>query len=138
MYCKKCGAELPDNARFCSVCGADQETQEVKYATGNQYTTMSRPSNYLWLAILVTLLCCMPFGIVSIVYAAMVDSKWNAGRLDEARRCSSRAKAWALWGIGLSVLLFLIYVIIWVLILGYGFMDFGDYSFVSAYDNQFV
>lgn len=26
MYCKKCGTELSEDARFCSSCGADQET----------------------------------------------------------------------------------------------------------------
>ena len=31
MFCKKCGKELPDNARFCNYCGADQTVTE----TGN-------------------------------------------------------------------------------------------------------
>ena len=25
MYCKNCNREIPDNAKFCSFCGADQE-----------------------------------------------------------------------------------------------------------------
>ena len=32
------------------------------------------PNNMVW-AILTTLFCCLPFGIVSIVYAAQVDGK---------------------------------------------------------------
>ena len=28
MYCKKCGSELPDNARYCQQCGAQAESQD--------------------------------------------------------------------------------------------------------------
>ena len=27
MYCKKCGNEISDGAKFCKFCGAVQETQ---------------------------------------------------------------------------------------------------------------
>ena len=30
MICKKCGKGLPDNARFCNYCGADQTAAEVE------------------------------------------------------------------------------------------------------------
>ena len=30
MYCKNCGAQIDDNARFCSVCGHEQVTDNVK------------------------------------------------------------------------------------------------------------
>lgn len=30
MYCKKCGKELPENAKFCPKCGAEQETASKK------------------------------------------------------------------------------------------------------------
>lgn len=135
MYCKKCGAELPDDARFCTSCGFDQTTDRMP---GQRQEIRRQPSNYLWLGILVTLLCCMPFGIVSIVYASKVDSCFAAGNIEEAFRYSSKAKAWALWGIGLSLVLFLIYIIIFVLILGYDFMEIGDYSLVNSYENVII
>ena len=65
------------------------------------------PPNYLVWAILCTLLCCMPAGIVSIVYAAQVNSKWQRGDVYGAQESSRKAKTWA-WvsfGIGLVVTL---------------------------------
>jgi hypothetical protein len=54
------------------------------------------PSNYLVWAILTTLFCCLPAGIVSIVYAAQVNSKWFSGDYDGAYRSSNNAKTWAI------------------------------------------
>ena len=51
--------------------------------------------NYLVQAILVTIFCCLPLGIVSIVFAAQVNGKVNAGDFDGARRTSDNAKMWA-------------------------------------------
>jgi len=65
------------------------------------------PPNYLVWAILSTILCCLPFGIVSIVFAAQVNSKWQAGDFEGAMRSSKSAKTWA-WvsfGIGLAGML---------------------------------
>ena len=30
MYCKNCGKELPENAKFCPKCGAEQEAVSKK------------------------------------------------------------------------------------------------------------
>ena len=46
-------------------------------------------------AILVTVFCCLPFGIVSIVNAAQVNGKVEAGDIEGARRTSANAKMWA-------------------------------------------
>ena len=51
--------------------------------------------NYLVQAILVTIFCCLPFGIVSIVYAAQVNGHVAAGDIPSARRASNLAKTWA-------------------------------------------
>ncbi|SEL48894.1 Interferon-induced transmembrane protein [Pseudoxanthomonas sp. GM95] len=52
--------------------------------------------NYLVWAILSTLFCCLPLGIVSIVYAAQVDGRRLAGDLNGARELSHKAKMWAI------------------------------------------
>ena len=40
------------------------------------------PDNHLVGAILATLFCCVPFGIVAIVQAAQVNSAYNSGNYD--------------------------------------------------------
>lgn len=54
------------------------------------------PSNNLVWGILTTLFCCLPFGIVSIVQAAKVDSLWGSGRHAEAQAAADSAKKWAI------------------------------------------
>ncbi|AWV08498.1 CD225/dispanin family protein [Marilutibacter maris] len=53
------------------------------------------PNNLVW-AILTTLFCCLPLGIVSIVYAAKVDGLRAAGNIHAARAASASARNWAL------------------------------------------
>jgi t-SNARE complex subunit (syntaxin) len=47
-------------------------------------------------AILTTLFCCLPAGIVSIVYAAQVNSKWTGGDYRGAFDSSRNARTWAI------------------------------------------
>ncbi|WP_394686618.1 CD225/dispanin family protein [uncultured Xanthomonas sp.] len=53
------------------------------------------PNNMVW-AILSTLFCCLPLGIVSIVYAAQVDGRRAAGDIEGARAAARKAGWWAL------------------------------------------
>jgi Interferon-induced transmembrane protein/GYF domain 2/Prokaryotic RING finger family 1 len=53
-----------------------------------------KPPSYMLSAILVTLLCCLPFGIVSIVYASQVDSRFNLGDYAGAQASSNSARNW--------------------------------------------
>ena len=116
MYCRNCGAELPDGAKFCTNCGhgltADAGTSPSVQPASDRFDRRDHPSSYLALAIIVTVCCCIPFGIVSIVYASKVDSCWNNGLYDEARENSRKARNWALWGIGLVALFYLVYVLL--------------------------
>jgi hypothetical protein len=55
--------------------------------------------NHLVKAIVVTLCCCLPLGVVSIVFAAQVNGKVAEGNYEEATRLSNQADLWANIGI---------------------------------------
>lgn len=59
------------------------------------------PPNHLAMAIITTLICCQITGIISIVYASQVNSKYAVGDYDGAIRSSENAKTW--WVIGLVI-----------------------------------
>ena len=67
---------------------------------------------YLAQAILCTLFCCLPAGIVAIVYAAQVSSKLGAGDYAGAIQSSANAKKWAWVSFGVGLAVSLIYGII--------------------------
>ena len=60
------------------------------------------------MAVFATLCCCVPFGIVAIVYAAQVDTKWSAGDHAGAVEASEKAKMWCWISVGVGLLLGLI------------------------------
>jgi hypothetical protein len=61
------------------------------------------PPNYLVWAILSTVLCCLPLGVASIVFAAQVNNKWAVGDIAGARESSEKAKKFAIWSAIVSV-----------------------------------
>ncbi|GGQ43792.1 hypothetical protein BKA00_002263 [Actinomadura coerulea] len=69
----------------------------------------SPPPNHLPWAIATTILCCLPAGVVSIVYAAQVNSKWSAGDQAGAIKSSNNAKTWAIVSAVLGVIVGAIY-----------------------------
>ena len=74
------------------------------------------PNNLVW-AILTTLFCCLPLGVVSIVYAAQVNGKFAAGDLAGAQESSRKAKQWAIWSavaffVALVIYLIVIFVVV--------------------------
>ena len=54
------------------------------------------PKTWLLESILATLLCCLPFGVVGIVYASKVETRFYAGDLVGAVKASSSAETWTL------------------------------------------
>ena len=80
--------------------------------------------NWLVEAILVTLLCCLPFGVVGIIFAAQVNTKQQAGDMEGAEKSRKEAAKWTkigFWvGIAWIVLIFLCYFILGVTLFGIG------------------
>jgi hypothetical protein len=71
------------------------------------------PENYLVWAILCTVLCCLPFGIVSIVHSNKVSGLWAQGRYAEAYEASNSAKKWAIIGAVVGASAAVIGVVLW-------------------------
>lgn len=81
--------------------------------------------NYLVPAILVTLFCCLPGGIVSIVYASQVNGKIAAGDIAGAQAASKNAKMWTMISAGVGVVFFLGIIILNVLVGGLAALSGG-------------
>jgi len=68
------------------------------------------PNNNLVFAILTTILCCLPFGIVAIIKAAEVNTKWAQGDYAGAQASAEAAKKWSLVSAGAALIVVLLYV----------------------------
>ena len=73
-----------------------------------------KPDNCLVWAILSTLCCCLPFGIVAIVYASQVDGKYAAGDYQGAVDSANKAKTWCWVSFGIGIVGTIISVLIQV------------------------
>ena len=72
----------------------------------------SPPPNYLVQAILTTLFCCLPAGVVAIIFAAQVNSKYAAGDVQGAMQSSKNAKTWSWVALGLGIAAIVLYIIL--------------------------
>lgn len=100
-FCKNCGKELSAETKFCPECGSS--TIEEVTLQSSKPATPPVVENHLTKAILVTVFCCVPLGIVSIVKAASVNGKIASGDIAGAEVASKEADNWANWAIGLGL-----------------------------------
>ena len=74
--------------------------------------------NYLVPAILATIFCCLPLGVVSIIFAAQVNGKIAAGDIAGAMESSRKAKMFMFVAIGLGLLTWIFAIVMWILFIG--------------------
>jgi len=82
-----------------------------------------RPKNYLVESILVTIFCCLPLGIVGIIFASQVNTKFDTGDIVGANKASKDAKKWMFWGLISSVVVFALYIIFMIAITGFSVLN---------------
>ena len=68
--------------------------------------------NYLVFSILATLLCCLPTGIVGIIYSSQVNTKLSQGDVAGAKKASDNARLWSIISVGAGVLAWIFIVIV--------------------------
>jgi hypothetical protein len=87
-------------------------------------TTTSVP-NYLVPAI-ISLFCCLPGGIVAVIFAAQVNGKVQAGDIAGATDSAKKAKLFSFISIGLGLLAIICYVLFFLIMgIGLGAMSSG-------------
>jgi ABC-type Fe3+ transport system permease subunit len=70
------------------------------------------PDNNLVWAILCTVLCCLPLGIVAIIKSTKVKELWAQGDHAGAQKAADDAKKYSLWGAGISLIFVVLYFIL--------------------------
>ncbi len=96
-------------AAKCRYCNAILDPR-LKGKLAN--TNLQSIPNYLVQSILVTLFCCLPFGIVAIVYAAQVNARVQAGDIQAAISASNNAKMWSWISFGIWMVGFVLYFLV--------------------------
>ena len=115
-YCKNCGNQIDDGSKFCSFCGANQESNEQhQYSAPEQETVEQNPAEQqytgafyteplvpkasgalkvgmlVW-SIINLVMCCMPLGIVSLIMTVMAQNATSAqdeiDKLKTAKICN--------------------------------------------------
>lgn len=74
------------------------------------------PKTWMAESILVTLFCCLPFGIVGIVNASKVSSLFAAGAVDAANQASADAAKWTKIGFGIGLAVWILYIIFYAVV----------------------
>ena len=113
MYCRNCGSLNIDNAWKCVNCGTILQGTASAVAAAPRMTIPSYLAQAIILTI-VSLWCCLPLplGVVAIVYAAQVNSKFTAGDIAGAQQASKNAKMWCWITLGTGLLVVLVYIIL--------------------------
>ena len=76
------------------------------------FNNQKPPKTWLVESILVTLFCCLPFGIAGIVNASKVESRFYASDVDGANRASKDAKKWTLVSLWVGLVTVVLYFIL--------------------------
>ena len=91
----------------------NQQPYQPNYAQGQR---PPKPDNHLVWAILSTIFCCLPLGIVSIVYSSKVDGQYNAGDYAGAQDSANKAKKFAMWGAIAGIVGVVLYILFFVVL----------------------
>lgn len=91
---------------------------QQQWSTPSPSDASANISNYLIPAILSTVLCCLPLGVVSIIFAAQVNSKIATGDIAGAMESSKKAKMFMFIAVGAGLLTWVIVIVLWIFVFG--------------------
>ena len=71
---------------------------------------------YLVLSIISTVCCCLPFGIVGIVFSVKINSALNAGNYEEAAQNAKMAKIWTIVSFVVGLVVGILYFMVGIIV----------------------
>ena len=118
MRCPQCGAE--SDGAFCPVCGAqiganDASNPYSSPVNGGGYAAQRGApvavSDFLWFNIAATLLCCLPLGVIGIIFSCMARSAAGVGNRESAEKYALIARIifWVALAVGIAVIAWNVY-----------------------------
>lgn len=119
------GQSWASNGQGMNGQGGAPNDQGINQQGGAPYGYSQPPAGalpnsttYMVLSILLTVCCCLPLGIASIIYANKISNALSAGRYEEAIRSASTARILLIIGFVLGLIVLIGYLFIYFL----GFM----------------
>lgn len=131
------GSAGQDNENPYQYGSTGQNTSADYNANNGTYGQPQKPINgttYLIFAIISTLLCCLPLGIVAIVYASKINSLQRSGDYAGAQNAAKKAKMFTIIGT-VAALVVSIFYIIFAIVIGIGSSDFDDDPVSNVVEN---
>ena len=131
------GSAGQDNENPYQYGSTGQNPSADYNANNGTYGQPQKPINgttYLIFAIISTLLCCLPLGIVAIVYASKINSLQRNGDYAGAQNAAKKAKMFTIIGT-VAALVVSIFYIIFAIVIGIGSSDFDDDPVSNVVEN---
>lgn len=129
LYCKNCGGQIPDDAKFCTFCGTNQsestsgttnvntttaETVDLDFSTPETAAPSGKLNvGYLIWSIINLLCCCTPLGIAGLIFVIMAK---DAVSLEEENKKIKTSKICNLIGTIVGVVTVVLYVVLIVIL----------------------
>jgi hypothetical protein len=121
----KRAGELPE---LLAILGPPPAAYAIPQQPGISGTLHTPPKTWLLESILVTLFCCLPFGIAGIVFASRVESQFYAGNYEGAIRSSADAKKWTMISFWVGLAIGVIWIIAMIISSIYTIGNGGDFN----------
>ena len=94
------------------------ETPKPNDGNGFNNVPQLPPKNYLVESILMTVLCCLPFGIVALLSATKVEGLFRSGDIEGAQNAADQAKKYCKWGLICGIVGWVVWIILYVAVIG--------------------
>lgn len=105
----KRAAEIPEIANVLFPTQQQQQPFNQPYQQPYSSEMLPCPKTWLLESILVTIFCCLPFGIVGIVKASNVSSAYSRGDYNGALQSSREAGKWTKLGFFIALVFTVLY-----------------------------